>query len=82
MQRVASGDSASRQAVTCSERRAGLETRNVGADPPQNRGRPPSLGNRESTPGSDMNPWSHRGSGDGMSAEEIRRNTGSPGGAG
>src|SRR5512142_3482444 len=43
MQRIASGDPASRQAVTCSERRAGLETRNVGADPPQKRGRPPSL---------------------------------------
>src|SRR5512135_3941802 len=39
------GDSASRQAVTCSERRAGLERRNVGADPPRKRGRPPSLGN-------------------------------------
>src|SRR5262245_25493882 len=33
-----------------SERRAGLETRNVGADPPQNRGRPPSLGNWGSHP--------------------------------
>src|SRR5512135_2023990 len=30
------------------------------------------------TPRSDVNQWSHRGSGDGMSAEEIRRNTGSP----
>src|SRR5829696_2131725 len=28
-----------------SERRAGLEMRDVGADPPQKRGRPPSLGN-------------------------------------
>src|SRR5512146_3443182 len=30
------------------------------------------------TPRSDANQWSHRGIGDGMSAEEIRRNTGSP----
>src|SRR5580700_8244903 len=42
MERVASGDSASRQAVMRSERRAGLETRNVGADPAKGWGRPPS----------------------------------------
>src|SRR3954451_16723441 len=30
------------------------------------------------TPRSDTNQWSHRGIGDGMSAEEIQRNTGSP----
>src|SRR5512143_2779085 len=34
-----------------SERRAGLETRNVGADPPQKRGRPPSLGEWGVDPG-------------------------------
>src|ERR1700687_5170036 len=34
---------ASRQAVTSSEHRAGLESFNVGADPPFIRGRPPSL---------------------------------------
>ena len=33
MQRVTTGDLASRQAVTRSERRAGLETDNAGADP-------------------------------------------------
>ena len=36
------GDSASTQAVTCSERRAGLETGNVGADLAKGWGRPPS----------------------------------------
>jgi hypothetical protein len=62
-----------------SERRAGLEMRDVGADPPQKRGRPPSLGNwgaypREAT----------RTSGPtGVVAmaclhTEIRRNTGNP----
>src|SRR5271170_1763773 len=38
---------ASRQAVTSSEHRAGLESINVGADPPLYRGRPPSLVNTE-----------------------------------
>ena len=33
-----------------SERRAGLERRDVGADPPQKRGRLPSLGDRGATP--------------------------------
>src|SRR4051812_16049461 len=41
------GGAASRQAVTSSEHRAGLESFNVGADPPFIRGRPPSLGNTE-----------------------------------
>ena len=39
-QRAALGGLASRQAETRSERRAGLETGNVGADPPLIRGRP------------------------------------------
>src|SRR3954451_14578247 len=38
---------ASRQAVTSSEHRAGLESFNVGADPPIYRGRPPSLAKTE-----------------------------------
>jgi hypothetical protein len=42
VQRVALGDWASRQAVTCRERRAGLEKGDGGADPPEIRGRPPS----------------------------------------
>jgi len=37
------GGAASRQALTCSEHRAGLESYDVGADPPIIRGRPPSL---------------------------------------
>src|SRR5205823_8653706 len=41
------GGAASRQAVTSSEHRAGLESFNVGADPPMIRGRPPSLGKTE-----------------------------------
>jgi hypothetical protein len=39
-----------------SERRAGLETDNVGADPPQKRGRPPSLVNWGSHPEKRPNP--------------------------
>ena len=61
---------ASRQAVTCSEHRAGLERFNVGADPPSYRGRPPSLvrteGPRLLIP-NDPIQRSHRGNGDGMS---------------
>jgi hypothetical protein len=53
-----------------SERRAGLETTNVVADPAQRRGRPPPLGNRETggigRPMSDQNPAGHRGNDDGM----------------
>ena len=55
---------------------------NVGADPFRRWGRPTSLGQRETVgigrPTSDPTQRSHRGIGDGMSAEEIRRNTGSP----
>ena len=41
MERVAKGDSASRQAVTCSERRAGPETSDAEADRASTLGRPP-----------------------------------------
>src|SRR3954447_16842811 len=58
---------ASRQAVMCSEHRAGLERFNVGADPPSYRGRPPSLvrteGPRLLIP-NDPIQRSHRGNGD------------------
>jgi hypothetical protein len=58
-----------------SERRAGLETINVGADPPNARGRP-----LLELPGERTDPslQSHRGSGDSMSAQEIGHNTGDP----
>src|SRR5439155_20942738 len=49
-----------------SERRAGLERRNVGADPAKGWGRPLSQ-----VSGERQHPrlWSHRGNGDGMSAQ-------------
>jgi hypothetical protein len=54
----------------------------VGADPPYIRGRPPSLGIRDTVgigrPTSEPTQRSHRGIGDGMSEEETRRNTGNP----
>ena len=57
-----------------SERRAGLETGNVGADPPVTRGRPLLVGASRAT-----EPHrSHRGIGDGMHDKETDRNTGSP----
>jgi hypothetical protein len=61
-----------------SERRAGLETGNVGADPPVIRGRPLLAGVSRAT----KPRRSHRGMGDGMHDEEIDRNTGSPCGEG
>ena len=59
-----------------SERRAGLEKFNVGADPALVWGRPPTRG----YPGERVYPLprSHRGNGDGMSAEGIGHNTGNP----
>jgi hypothetical protein len=73
-----SGDSASRQAVT----RVNAEQASKCAmwEPTRHKigeGRS-RWGKGGYTPRSDRNQWSHRGSGDGMSAEEIRRNTGSP----
>jgi hypothetical protein len=59
-----------------SERRAGLERRNVGADPAKGWGRPPSQvssGERH-----DSLLWSHRGNGDGMSAQGDRTQHGKP----
>ena len=64
-----------------SERRAGLETVNVGADPPQKRGRPPSLVNTEGLTAphrSDPIQRSHRGNGDGMSAQGDPTQHGKP----
>ena len=58
-------DSASAQAVTCSERRAGLEKGNAEADPPEFRGRPPPLGKANDASTQRF----RRGSGDGMCAE-------------
>ena len=76
------GDAASRQAVMRSERQAGLETSNVGADLAQRWGRPPSLGMMgEAGIGrttSDQNPAGHRGNDDGMSVHGEERNTGNP----
>jgi hypothetical protein len=74
-----SGDQAGRNA---SERRAGLETINVGADPPLTRGRPPLLANRETggigRPKSDLTQRSHRGNDDGMSGWGDSRQHGKP----
>ncbi len=76
MQRVASGDSASRQAVT----RVNAEQAPKGLMwEPTRRRNGEGRSHWETgghTPRSDSNQWSHRGIGDGMSAEEIRRNTG------
>jgi hypothetical protein len=72
------GDSASRQAVTrvnAEQAPKGLmwePTRRENGEGSSHWG----MGGH--TPRSDANQWSHRGIGDGMSAEEIRRNTGSP----
>src|SRR5471030_2787989 len=53
-----------------SERRAGLETGNVGADPAKGWGRPPS---RVFARGATSPlPWSHRGNGDAMFAQGDR----------
>lgn len=74
-----SGDQAGRNA---SERRAGLERFNVGADPPLTRGRPPSLANRETVgigrPKSDPTQRSHRGNDDGMSGLGDPKQHGKP----
>jgi hypothetical protein len=74
-----SGDQAGRNV---SERRAGLETFNVGADPPLTRGRPPSLANRETggigRPKSDLTQRSHRGNDDGMSGLGDPKQHGKP----
>ena len=76
------GDAASRQAVMRSERRAGLETTNVGADLAQRWGRPLSLGMRgEAGIGrttSDQNPAGHRGNDDGMSVHGDPTQHGKP----
>jgi len=76
------GDAASRQAVMRSERQAGLETSNVGADLAQRWGRPPSLGmTGEAGIGrttSDQNPAGQRGNDDCMSVHGEERNTGNP----
>ena len=73
------GDQAGRNA---SERRAGLERINVGADPPLTRGRPPSLANRETggigRPKSDLTQRSHRGNDDGMSGLGVPKQHGKP----
>ena len=59
-----------------SERRAGLETGNVGADLASGWGRPPS---RVSLRGATTPlPWSHRGNGDGMFAQGDRAQHGKP----
>ena len=72
------GDSASRQAVT----RVNAEQAPKGLTwEPTRRGNGEGRrhwGTGGHTPRSDSNQWSHRGIGDGMSVEEIRRNTGSP----
>src|SRR5437867_11586061 len=62
-----------------SERRAGLEKGNVGADPPVSRGRPQPAGRGERRKTSSR---PHRGIGDGMHDKETDRNTGSPRGEG
>ena len=61
------------------ERRAGLETFNVGADPALTRGRPLSQASGERN---DPALRSHRGNGDGTQASGETRNTGSPNGGG
>jgi hypothetical protein len=65
-----------------SERRAGLEKSNVGADLALAWGRPPSLGMRgEAGIGrttSNQNPAGHRGNDDGMPAHEDATQPGKP----
>ncbi len=56
-----------------SERRAGLEKDDVGADPPEIRGRPPSLVEM-----SDSSQGSYRGSGVGMHVQGDRTQHGKP----
>src|SRR3954452_10386261 len=71
-------DSASRQAVTrvnaeqASKRITWEPTRRINGEGRRH------WGTGGHTPRSDANQWSHRGSGDGMPAQEIRRNTGNP----
>jgi hypothetical protein len=72
------GDSASRQAVTrvnAEQAPKGLTWEPTRREIGEGRRH---WGTGGHTPRSDANQWSHRGIGDGMSAEEIRRNTGSP----
>src|SRR3954469_23420969 len=73
-----SGDSASRQAVTrvnAEQAPKGLMWEPTRLENGEGRSH---WGTGGHTPRSDSNPWTHRGIGDGMSAEEIRRNTGNP----
>ncbi len=80
MERVALGDSASRQAVT--RVNAEQASKRVMWEPTRTeiRGRPPSLGDTGERQNARLR--SHRGNGDGMPAQEIKRNTGSPSGGG
>src|SRR5947209_19553463 len=71
MQRVTIGDLASRQAVTRSERRAGLETDNAGADPFAITGKAAIVsGQSRVKPAERQTPRSRRGNDDGMPAQE------------
>ncbi len=70
------GEQAGRNA---SERRAGLEKANVGADPPLITGKAAVAGELGVTPReATRTQRSHRGSGDGMSAQEIQTQHGKP----
>jgi hypothetical protein len=76
------GDAASRQAVTRSERRAGLEMTNVDADLALRWGRPQPLANRETVgigrPMSDLTQWATGVMTTACLHTEIQRNTGNP----
>ena len=76
------GGAASRQAVTRVNAEQASKDLNVGADPPFNRGRPPSLANRETggigRPMSDLTQRSHRGNGNGMSTHGRHLQHGKP----
>src|SRR5208337_4660478 len=77
MQRVASGDSASRQAVTrVNAEQASKRTMWEPTQQMHGEGRRHGFFRGVTRSHS----WSHRGSGDGMSAQEIGRNTGNPSG--
>ena len=74
MERVALGDLASLQAVMCSKHRAGPETADAGADPPNTRGRLIPVGEYERT-----DSIGHcRGSGDSMQTKVDRTQHGKP----
>jgi len=71
MQRVTIGDLASRQAVTRSERRAGLETDNAGADPFASTGKAAIVSVQSRVkPAERQTPRSRRGNDDGRPAQE------------